>query len=115
MQKKPLPTSVKVLFVLAAVVIIPFALTLRTITQPRPQVTELAANPSPNGYTWSLSLFIVPVVVLGTWVSARKQNPIQKKACWITAVLLTLGGVFLDVFFGLSFFTFVNHEATLGV
>jgi len=115
MQKRPLPTDFKVLVALAAVLIIPFALTLRTINQPRSLVTDLVANPTPYGYTWSLSLFIVPVLVLATWVSARKQNPLQKKAFWITAVLLTLGGVFLDVFFGLSFFTFVNHEATLGV
>ena len=115
MQNKPLPTDFKVLVAIAAVLTIPFALTLKTITQPRPLVTDLVSNPTPYGYTWSLSLFIVPVVVLATWVSARRQNPVQKRAFWITTALLTVGGVLLDVFFGLSFFTFVNHEATLGV
>src|SRR6185369_9418947 len=100
MQKKPLPTDFKVLVAMAAMLIIPFALTLRTITQARPLVTDLTASATPLGYTWSLSLFIVPVAVLATWVSARKQNPVQKKAFWITAVLLTLGGILLDVFFG---------------
>ena len=114
MQKKPLPADFKVLVAMAVMLIVPFALTLRTITDARPLVTDLAANPSPYGYTWSLSLFIVPVAVLATWVSARKQNPVQKKAFWITALLLTSGGVLLDVFFGLSFFTFVNRQATLG-
>lgn len=99
---------------MALVLIVPFALTLRTVSQPRPVVNDLAANPTHHGYTWSLSLFIVPVVVLASWVSFRKQNPVQKKAFWITAILLASGGVCLDVFFGLTFFTFVNQDATLG-
>jgi hypothetical protein len=115
MQKKPLPTDFKVLVAIAAVLTIPFALTLKTVTQPRPPVTDLVSNPTPYGYTWSLSLFLVPVLVLAVWVSARKQNLIQKKAFWIAAGLLTGAGVALDVFFGLSFFTFVNGKATLGL
>jgi hypothetical protein len=114
MKKQPMPTDFKVLVWMVVVLVIPFALTLMTVTQPRSLVTDLAANPTPRGYTWSLTLFIVPVLVLASWVSLRKQNPIQKKAFWITAVLIATGGVCLDVFFGLTFFTFVNHEATLG-
>jgi len=114
MKKPPMPTDFKVLVWMIIVLVVPFALTLLTVAQPRTLVTDLAANPTPRGYTWSLSLFIVPVLVLALWVSLRKQNPVQKKAFWITALLLASGGVFLDVFFGLTFFTFVNHEATLG-
>ena len=114
MKKKRMPADFKVLVWMGVVLVIPFALTLMTIQQPRALVLDLAANPTPHGYTWSLSLFIVPVLVLAAWVSFRKQNPIQKKAFWITAVLLATGGVCLDVFFGLTFFTFVNHDATLG-
>lgn len=109
-----MPEDFKVLIWMIVVLVIPFALTLMTVTQPRSLVADLAANPTPRGYTWSLSLFIVPVLVLAFWVSLRKQNPVQKKAFWITAVLLASGGVFLDVFFGLTFFTFVNRDATLG-
>ncbi len=115
MKKRPLPTDFHVLIGMVAVLVIPFALTLMTITKPRVLITDLAANPSRYGYTWSLSLFIVPVVVLASWVSLRKPNPIQKKAFWITAALISGAGIFLDVFFGLSFFTFINHEATLGI
>jgi len=75
MQKKPLPTDFKVLVGMVVVLTIPFALTLMTITQARPLVIDLAANPTPHGYTWSLSLFIVPVVVLAASVSMRRQNP----------------------------------------
>ena len=110
-----MPTDVKVLLAMVAVLVIPFALTLMTVQQPRPLVTDLAANPTPHGYTWSLSLFIVPVLVLATWVSMRRQNPIQKKAFWITAALISSAGILLDIFFGLTFFTFVNHAATLGI
>jgi hypothetical protein len=109
-----MPTDFKVLVAMAVVLVIPFALTLRTVIAPRPLVTDLASNPTPRGYTWSLTLFIVPVLVLASWVSMRKQNQIQKKSFWITAVLLACAGIALDVFFGLSFFTFVNHDATLG-
>ena len=115
MKKRSLPTDFTVLVWIAVVLVIPFALTLNTISQPRPIVADLAANPTHHGYTWSLSLFIIPVLVLAVWVSFRKQNPVQKKAFWITAVLLASGGVFLDVFFGLTFFTFINRDATLGI
>lgn len=109
-----MPPDFKVLVAMVVVLVIPFALTLRTVIEPRALVTDLAANPTPRGYTWSLTLFIVPVLVLASWVLLRKQNPVQKRAFWITAVLLASAGIALDVFFGLSFFTFVNRDATLG-
>lgn len=97
------------------VLTIPFALTLRTIKEQRPLVTELNANPTPHGYTWSLTLFIVPVLVLAVWQSLLKENPIQKQAFWTTAALLAGCGVLLDVFFGLTFFKFDYPQATLGI
>jgi hypothetical protein len=108
------PSDFKVLLGMVAVLIVPIALTLMTIREPRSKVVDLAANPSPLGYTWSLSLFIVPVLVLALWQSSRKENPIQKKAFWITAVLIAGAGVFLDICFGLTFFTFENRGAVLG-
>ena len=109
-----LHSDFKVLLGMVAVLVIPFALTLMTIEAPRPMVTDLAANPTPHGYTWSLALFMVPVVVLAMWISLRKQSPIQKRAFWLTAALISGSGILLDVCFGLSFFTFVNRQATLG-
>lgn len=105
----------KVLLGIGAVLAIPFALTLMTIREPRPLVTDLEANPSPHGYTWSLSLFMVPVAVLAAWVSLRRHAQVQKQAFWLTAVSLAICGILLDVCFGLSFFTFLNRQATLGV
>ena len=107
-----MPADFKVLLGMIAVLVIPFALTLRTITGSRALVSDPAA--SPRGYTWSLSLFIVPLVALVLWQWQRKYNRIQKRAFWWTALLVAGSGILLDVFFGLTFFTFVNRQATLG-
>lgn len=80
MQNKASRTDFKVLLGMMAVLGAPFALTLMTVKEPRPLVAALAANPTPHGYTWSLSLFIFPVLVLAAWVSLRKHSPIQKRA-----------------------------------
>ena len=114
MKTKRLTTDFKVLVGMIVVLAIPFALTLMTIKEQRPLVADLNVNPSPYGYTWSLTLFIVPGLVLAVWQALRKENPIQKKAFWITASLLAGCGVLLDVFFGLTFFSFENQQATLG-
>src|ERR1022692_3138837 len=115
MPKKRLPYDYLVLIGMALVLIVPFALTLMTVAQPRPLVDDLNANPTHHGYTWSLSLFIVPVVVLASWLSGRRQSRIQKRAFWITTLIVSTGGILLDVFFGLSFFTFPNQDAVLGI
>jgi hypothetical protein len=114
MPKKCLPEGSGTVIAMVAVLTAPFILTLRTIAQRRPKITDLAANPSPHGYTWSLSLFIVPVVVLACWLGRRKESRIQNRAFWITTVVLSGIGILLDVFLGLTFFTFPNHGAVLG-
>jgi hypothetical protein len=115
MPKKKISKDALVLIGMAAVLILPFALTLWTIAQPRPLVGNLQANPSPRGYTWSLSLFVVPVVVLAIWLGRRPQNRLQNRAFWITTLIVAGSGTMLDMFFGLSFFTFPNREAVLGL
>jgi hypothetical protein len=115
MARIPLRSEFKVLLGMGAVLLVPFALTLLTIKEPRPIVSDLAGNPTPYGYTWSLTLFVIPVAVLATWVTARKHSAVQKRAFWLTAALLSGAGILLDVCFGLNFFTFVNHRATLGI
>ena len=108
MKTKRLTTDFKVLVGMIVVLAIPFALTLMTIKEQRPLLTDMNANPSPYGYTLSLTLFILPVLVLGVWQSLLRENPVQKRAFWITAALLAGAGVVLDVCFGLRFFTFDN-------
>ena len=91
----------------------PFFLTLRTIAQPRP-IIDLKSNPTPHGYTWSLSLFLVPVIVLVCWLWRKPQSRVQNRAFWITVAAVAGCGILLDVFFGLTFFTFPNQGAVLG-
>ena len=100
---------------MAVVFATPFILTLMTVAQRRPLVGDLLANPTHHGYTWSLSLFIMPVAVLACWLIRRPESRIQNRAFWITTLIVSSGGILLDVFFGLSFFTFPNHDAVLGI
>jgi len=104
-----------VLIGMAAVLTIPFILTLRTVAQPRPKIEDFAAAPTPFGYTWSLTLFIVPVVVLACWLGRRRENRIQHRAFWITTAIVSGSGILLDMFFGLTFFKFPNKGAVLGL
>jgi hypothetical protein len=111
---RKLPNEFKAIMGMILVILIPFILTLRTVKNPRDLVTNLQQNPTPHGYTWSLSLFIVPVLVLSVWRSLRKDDPRKKTAFFATAVLLASAGVLLDVLFGMIFFNFKNRAATLG-
>jgi hypothetical protein len=101
-------------FVIAGLLILPAALTLRTVQHPG--VLQFGSdNPTPHGYTWSLLLFIVPVAALSGWFARRRDLGLARKAFLRTiAVLLPLGGI-LDLLFGNQFFTFVNERATLGI
>jgi hypothetical protein len=115
MPKKRLSNDYLVLIGMAAAFTTPFILTLMTVAQPRALVGDLQANPTHHGYTWSLSLFIVPVVVLACWLVRRRESRIQNRAFWITTLVVSTGGIALDMFFGLSFFTFPNQDAVLGI
>jgi hypothetical protein len=99
---------------MAAVLVVPASLTLLTVNQPRPGV-DPATNPTPLGYTWSLLLFVVPMVVIGWWFFRQPGYALQRKAFWLTVGILSPLGVLLDLFFGRKFFTFLNREATLQV
>lgn len=70
---------------------------------------------SPFGYTWSLLLFIVPIVVLSFWFLRHPEYQLEKKSFWITILLLTPLGFALDTFLGQSFFKFENRGAVLGL
>jgi hypothetical protein len=115
MPKTKLSKDYWVLIGMAAVLIVPFVLTLMTIAQPRALVGDLKANPTHHGYTWSLTLFVVPVVVLVCWLAQRRESRIQNRAFWITTLVVSGSGILLDVFFGLSFFSFPNRDAVLGI
>lgn len=107
-------TSLRVVLAMLGMVALPAALTLMTVRGPaRPDA--LAANLSPYGYTVSLLLFVVPIVVIAFWLAPREEVKISKKAFVRTLLLLVPMGLGLDFFFGRLFFTFPNPGATLRI
>jgi hypothetical protein len=92
----------------------PAALTLHRVRVPA--VVDVAyPNPSPYGYTVSLLLFIVPIVVILGWLVPRDDVKISRKSFAITMALTIPVGVALDFFFAHLFLTFPNPAATLGI
>jgi len=122
-MKHKLHTDFKVILLILACFVVPFTITLTRVDYPRPLavlqpppvVIEPVANPTPLGYTWSLSLFLVPCAALLIWFLRRPRSVIQKRAFWWTAGLMTVLGILLDVCFGRLFFTFPNDGAVLGL
>jgi len=102
-----------VIFAIAAALIIPAALTLRTVVHPA-ILQPTSDNPTPLGYTWSLLLFIIPIGALGWWFSCRPDLKFPRKAFWRTIAVLTPLGFLLDLLFGNAFFVFPNKSAVLG-
>src|ERR1700738_2031621 len=104
------------LIVLAMLVMLslPAALTLHT-ARVSPQVPGPITASSPYGYTVSLLLFIVPIVVILCWLVPSGHLKISKKSFVCTIGILFPLGASLDFFFARSFLTFPNPDATLRV
>lgn len=83
---------------------VPAAITLHTVQ-----------NSTPHGYTVSLLLFIVPIVIIAGWFIPREGIQVSRKAFWWTIALLFPLGAALDFFFAQYFFYFPNGQATLGI
>ncbi len=95
-------------------VAIPAGLTLHTVRYPAIlQVND--QNPTPHGYTWSLLLFIVPILVIGAWFLQHAGVEIPRRAFWRTLEILVPVGCSLDFFLARYFFFFSNPGATLRV
>jgi len=99
---------------LIIIIVLPVILTLHSVVEAY-KVQGLSDNPTPLGYTISLSLFVFPMLVLGWWFYRQQHMVIQKKAFLWTIALLVPLGVLLDVFFGNVFFEFGNHHAVTGI
>jgi hypothetical protein len=109
----PLNNSLIVLAMLAMIAL-PAGLALHTVHIPA-QLKSTPAEATPYGYTVSLLLFIVPIIVIGWWFVPQEGIRIPKQAFWRTILVLFLGGSSLDYFFANRFFTYTNHAATLGI
>lgn len=76
---------------------------------------DLANNPTPLGYTWSLALFAIPCLIFGVWLVRFDRDSDRRKAFFATVLLLAPVGIVLDVALGYHFFVFPNREAVLGI
>jgi hypothetical protein len=107
-------TSFRLAVAILGMIALPAALTLHTIRVP-PAINPSQLNPSPYGYTISLLLFIVPIIVIGLWFVPLDGVKISKKSfLWTIAILFPLGAA-LDFFFARTFFTYSNPGATLRI
>jgi hypothetical protein len=104
----------KIVLLLIAILVIPAALTLGTVEHPG-EFTLTVDNPTPLGYTWSLLMFIFPIIVILTWLHRNPVFKLPQKAFWLTIAVLTPVGFLLDILFGSLFFNFLNSGATLGI
>jgi len=99
-----------------AMIVVPAALTLHTV-----RVSALAPTAATNpdasryGYTVSILLFIVPILIIAFWFVPAESVKIEKKSFWWTIGLLFPIGAGLDFFFARFFFVFPNPAATLGI
>ena len=97
-----------------AMVVIPAGITLHTVKTPA--VAHMPSdNPTPYGYTWSLLLFVVPIIVIACWFVPSEGIEIPRRAFWRTIWILVPVGCGLDFFFANRFFVFLNPGATLRI
>jgi hypothetical protein len=107
-------TSFWLVLAMLAMVAVPAAITLHTV-RASALMPVTPANSSPYGYTISLLLFIVPILVIAFWLIPQEEIKVSKKAFWWTIALLFPVGALLDFFFARYFFYFPNAQATLGI
>jgi hypothetical protein len=99
-----------------AMIVVPAALTLHTVhLSALNPATATTPGASPYGYTVSLLLFIVPILVIAFWFLPQEDIKISQKSFGWTIGLLFPIGAGLDFFFARYFFTFPNESATLGI
>jgi len=107
-------TSFRLAIAILGMIALPAALTLHSV-RVSSVIDPSQLNPSPYGYTISLLLFIVPILVIGLWFVPREGLRISRKSfLWTIGILFPLGAA-LDFFFARTFFTYSNAGATLRV
>jgi hypothetical protein len=106
--------SAWIVAVMLAMVVVPATLALLTVRSPL-TLQMTSSNPTPLGYTWSLLLFIVPILVIACGFLPRKEATFPRKAFWWTIGILVPLGFATDFFFASRFFIFPNAAATLQI
>lgn len=107
-------SSFRLVAAILGMIAVPAALTLHRV-RVSATVDPSVANSSPYGYTVSLLLFILPIIVIGLWLAPKDDVKISKKSfLWTIGILFPLGAA-LDFFFARFFFTYSNAGATLRI
>lgn len=107
-------SDLRTLLAMTALIAIPAALALGSVRVPG-TLQIPSDDPTPYGYTWSLLLFICPVIALERWLANHPAGKVHHNAFWL-AVLAFFGvGVLLDLGFAYQFFAFPNRGAVLGL
>ncbi len=114
-ETSPSPrVSAWLVLLMLLLIAVPAGITLHTVLVPA--ILQIPSpNPTPYGYTWSLLLFIVPVIVIGCWLLPNERVRVPRRAFWRTIWLLVPIGCGLDFFCAHRLFTFMNADATLGI
>ncbi len=106
--------SAWIVLAMLAMIAVPAGITLHTVHVAA--VAQIPSpNPTPHGYSWSLLLFVVPVVVIGGWFLPSERVRLPQRAFWRTLWILVPIGCALDFFFANRFFVYPNAGATLGI
>ena len=108
------PIEPWVVVVMVCLLAIPAIPTLRAVRR-TVFVNVTGQHASPLGYTVSLSLFIVPVLLIGLWLLPQTGRKIPQRAFWTTIAILFPIGALLDFFLATRFFLFPEPAATLGL
>jgi hypothetical protein len=103
-----------VVIAMLAMIVIPTAITLQTVRIPAP-LTPVDQNSTPHGYTFSLLLFIFPIVFIAGWFLPSESLHIPRRAFWWALAILVPLGFMLDFFFAQWFFDYPNTGATVGI
>jgi len=96
-----------------AMIVVPSTITLHAVRSPG--TLTVGGNASPHGYTWSLLLFIVPIVAILFWLLPSEGLELPQRAFWRTIWILAPLGWLLDIIFAQWFFCFPNSNATLQI
>src|SRR5258707_11279306 len=113
-KSKESRSSPWIVLTMLVMVAMPAAVALLSVSYPgKLQISN--PDPTPHGYTWSLLLFVIPIVIIAFWFLPHEGIKVPKKAFWQTIAILVPLGCALDFFFARWFFVFPNSGATLGI
>jgi hypothetical protein len=102
-----------IVLAMLAMIAIPAAIALHSVVTPA--TVHAVSGASPHGYTWSLLLFVVPILVIGCWFLPGEGLDIPRRAFWRTIAVTATTGCLLDVGFAHWFFDFPDPKSTLGI